>query len=74
MNESTKSLIRHILTAIGAIAMTLGIDSFTGIIEYIQSNFDQVTASVTAVIGFLTTLFGFFKDKDRLEVRANAGQ
>lgn len=74
MSESTKSLIRHILTALGAIAMTLGIDNFTGIIEYIQANFDQVTAAVTAIIGFLTTIFGFFKDKDRLEVRANAGK
>lgn len=67
MNKNTESIIRHILTALGSMALMLGLSKFTGIITYILENMDSLIASVTSIIGFCVTIFGFLKNKDRLK-------
>lgn len=69
MNENTLSLIRHILTALGTVLTLIGLNKYTGIVDYVLQNLDTVVASVMGVVGFFVTLFGFFKNKDRFVVR-----
>lgn len=71
MTEQTKSIVRHILTALGAILMFLGLGKFTGIVDFLLENLDAVWQAIMVVIGFLTSLLGFFKNKERLEERTN---
>jgi hypothetical protein len=35
-------------------------------LDYLNQSLDTIWASLVTIIGFVTTLFGFFKDKDRL--------
>ena len=67
MNKNTASIVRHILTALGSMAVMLGLSKFTGVITYILDNMDSLIASITAIIGFATTLYGFLNNKDRLK-------
>lgn len=67
MNKNTASIIRHILTALGSMAVMLGLSKFTGIITYMLDNMDSLIASATSIIGFCVTLYGFFKNGDRLK-------
>lgn len=63
MNEKTKSLIRHILTGLGVLLTVLGLNKWTGVVDYILQNLDTVWAAVLTLIGFVTTIFGYFKDR-----------
>ena len=72
MKESTKSLIRHILTSLGTIVALLGVDQFVPILQFLIESLDDIWGAVVAIIGFVTTLFGYFKDKNRHEDRAQA--
>lgn len=65
MTEQTKSLIRHILTALGFVLGLVGLDKFVPIVSTIQQNLDVVWGAVVALVGFVTTLAGFFKNKER---------
>lgn len=65
MNEQTKSLIRHILTALGFVLGLIGLDKFTGVVEYLSSSLDQIWAAVLVISGVVTTVIGFFKEKTR---------
>lgn len=67
MNPQTKSIIRHLLTAIGAVLVFLGLGKFTGVVEYLIANLDAVWDAALVIVGFATTLLGFFKDKERLQ-------
>ena len=66
MSETTKSFIRHALTVIGTILALVGIDTWVPVLDYLNQSLDTIWASLVTIIGFVTTLFGFFKDKDRL--------
>lgn len=66
MNDATKSLIRHILTALGVVLGLIGLDKFTGIVQFILENLDGVWSAIATLVGFVLTLFGFLKDKERL--------
>lgn len=71
MGEKTKSLIRHILTAVGTVLLLLGLNGVVPIVDYLQENLDGVWESVKVLTGFVLTLIGFFTDKGkRFEVRA----
>jgi len=59
----TKSLLRHILTAIGSVLVFLGLGKFTGLIDILVQNLDVVWDAVVALIGFVLTVWGFFKDR-----------
>jgi len=63
--EQIKSLIRHLLTAVGILLTLLGVDKLIPVIEYVQGNLDGLFAAITTVIGIVMTVIGFFKDKDR---------
>jgi hypothetical protein len=59
----TKSLLRHILTAIGSVLVFLGLGKFTGLIDILVQNLDVVWDAVVALIGFVLTVWGFFKNR-----------
>jgi len=63
--EQIKSLIRHLLTAVGILLTLLGVDKLIPVVEYLQGNLDGLFAAITTVIGIVMTVIGFFKDKDR---------
>lgn len=65
MNNQTKSLIRHALTALGTILVLLGLDNWVGVVEYLQTSLDGVWDAIIALVGFVTTIIGFFRNKDR---------
>jgi hypothetical protein len=69
MNETTKSFIRHFLTVLGTIFALVGLNNWIPVLEFLNQSLDTIWASVVTLLGFATTLFGFFKDKDRLEVK-----
>lgn len=69
MNEQTKSIIRHALTALGAIITFIGLGKYTGVLEYVTNNLDTVWESILTLIGFVTAILGFFTDKTRFSVK-----
>lgn len=74
MTEQTKSLIRHALVAAGTIAALLGINVAVPILDYAIANLDALWAAVVAIVGIVTGIFGFFKNKERFELRAAANR
>ena len=65
--EQIKSLIRHLLTALGMFLTLLGVDKILPLVEFLQTNLDGVFAAVTTLVGLGATIYGFFKDKERWE-------
>jgi phage-related protein len=65
MNEQTKSLLRHILTALGVVLGLVGANKVVPVISFLQDNLDGVWAAVSSLIGFVTALLAFFSGKDR---------
>jgi hypothetical protein len=65
MNEQTKSIIRHVLTALGVVLGFVGLSKFTGLLDILNQNLDTVWNAALTIVGFITTLVGFFKNKDR---------
>lgn len=61
-----KSLVRHLLTALGTIGMMTGLSKVVPVINFIGDNLDAVWAAGSALAGFGLTLFGFFKNPERL--------
>lgn len=72
MTEQLKSTIRHILTALGVVVGLFGIGQATEVINFTLGNLDTVWASIVALVGFVTSIVGFFKDKQRFEAREAA--
>lgn len=70
-NEQLKSVIRHALTAIGAVVTLLGIAKFTNLLDYLNTNFDTIWAAVATIVGLITTVLGFFKNSERFQLRGN---
>lgn len=64
MNNTVKSIIRHILTAIGAILTFIGLDEFTEIVTFLQNSLDGLWDAILLVVGVITTIIGFFKGRD----------
>jgi energy-converting hydrogenase Eha subunit E len=67
MNETTKSFVRHFLTVLGTIFALVGLNNWIPVLEFLNQSLDTIWAAIVTLIGFATTLFGFFKDKSRLE-------
>lgn len=67
MNNKTKSLVRHILTALGTVLVLLGLGDAAGVIEFVNGQLDIVNDAILVIVGFLTSVFGFLREKDRLE-------
>jgi hypothetical protein len=62
-----KSLVRHLLTALGTIGMMTGLSKVVPVITFLGDNLDTVWAAGSALGGFALTLFGFFKNPERLQ-------
>lgn len=71
MKENTRSLIRHILTALGTILTLIGLNSVVPVVDFLMENLDSVSNAVEVIIGFLLAAYGFFKDGNRHEARVN---
>ena len=69
MTEQTKSLIRHLLTALGTLLVVFGLGKYTGAIDYLLGNLDSVWQAIIVIGGAITTVVGFFKDKVRFEIK-----
>lgn len=67
MNEQTKSLIRHLLTAIGFLLASLGLADASDMINGILANLDGIWDAVLVLSGTVIGIIGFFKNKDRFE-------
>lgn len=65
MTDKTKSLIRHILTALGVVLGLLGLEKVTGLVQYILDNLDSLWSAVVTVVGFVTTIIGFFLNREK---------
>ena len=59
-----KSIIRHILTALGAVLAFLGLGNFTGLLEILSSNLDGVWDAVVLLVGVVTSVLGYFKGRE----------
>jgi hypothetical protein len=65
MNEQNKSLIRHLLTALGVLMAALGLGNASGLIEELLSNLDTIWDAILVLSGTVISIVGFFKNKDR---------
>lgn len=65
MTDQTKSLIRHILTALGVVLGLLGLEKVTGLVQYVLDNLDSLWSAVVTVVGFVTAIIGFFLNRDK---------
>lgn len=63
MNQKTKSLIRHIFTAIGTILTLIGLNEWIPIVDFLLENLDGIWNSIEVILGFVLTLIGFFQDR-----------
>lgn len=71
MNEKTKSTIRHILTALGVVLGLFGLGNLSGVIDFTLVNLDGIWDAVLTLVGVVTTWIGFFKNKERFEIRTD---
>lgn len=62
--DKTKSLIRHILTALGTIMLFFNVPVLADIIQTISENLDQIFTYLTQIIGAVTALVGFFYGRE----------
>jgi len=65
MTDQTKSLIRHILTALGFLLATLGIADAADIVDFLLVELDTLWDAILVVVGAITTVIGFFQNKER---------
>ncbi len=65
MNEQNKSLIRHLLTALGVLMTALGLGNASGLIEELLANLDKIWDAVLVIAGTVVSILGFFRNKDR---------
>lgn len=70
MNEQTKSLIRHILTALGFVLGLFGLGKLTGLVDILLQNLDVLWSAISSIVGVVLMIIGFFKDKARFLMRA----
>lgn len=69
MSENVRSLIRHLLTIVGGLLTVFGLGKYSGLLEYVAANVEPVYAAVTAIIGVVVTVYGYFKDSTRFAIR-----
>ncbi len=67
MTNQTKSLIRHMLTALGVLLAALGLGNASGLIEELLSNLDVIWDAVLVIVGTIVSIVGFFRNKDRFK-------
>lgn len=69
MTEQTKSLIRHLLTAIGFLLATLGLADAADLVNILIADLDKIWDAILILVGVVTTVAGFFQNKERFTDR-----
>lgn len=69
MTEQTKSLIRHLLTAIGFLLATLGLADAADLVNILIADLDKIWDAALILVGVVTTVVGFFNNKERFTDR-----
>jgi hypothetical protein len=70
MNESTKSLIRHILTALGVLLAALGLADASELVNGTLAQLDSIWDAALVLVGFGTSVAAFLSGKERFEERS----
>ncbi len=63
MTKTQRSLVRHVLTAIGTVIALLGINAWIPVIDFLKENLDPVWDAVTLLVGFAITFYGFIVNR-----------
>ncbi len=61
----SKSVLRHLLTALGIVIGLVGLKDVVPVLQFLQDNLDQIWDSVVALIGVVTTIIGFFVGREK---------
>lgn len=69
MNQETKSLIRHILTALGFLLSALGVAHYAELVDLLLFELDTAWDAGVVLVGIVMQVIGFFKDKGRFTDR-----
>jgi uncharacterized membrane protein YidH (DUF202 family) len=69
--EQIKSLVRHVLTALGTLLVLFGLDRFIPVVETLTLNLDATFQAVEVLIGVVLVVVGFFRNKDRFNLPKN---
>ena len=69
MTESTKSLIRHLLTALGTVVALVGLNGWLPFLDFLTESLDVIWDAVVVIIGFVTAVYGYLRDDNRHEAR-----
>ena len=70
MNESTKSLTRHILTALGVLLAALGLADASELVNGTLAQLDAIWDAALVLVGFGTSVVAFLSGKERFEERS----
>lgn len=63
MSDKTASMIRHLLTGIASVMLVLGLGKYTGVINYILDNMNDLIAALTSLSSIVVGIYGFFRGK-----------
>tara|TARA_R110002012_G_scaffold25464_7_gene84343 strand:+ start:727 stop:942 length:216 start_codon:yes stop_codon:yes gene_type:complete len=67
MNAGTKSLIRHILTALGVLLAAVGMADASDLFNTLLVDLDGIWDAILVIIGLVTTVVGFFTKRKEVE-------
>lgn len=62
-------MVKTILVLLGTIAAMLGLEKFTGLIDYLVLNVDAIWAAVLVIVGAVTTVWGHLRKEKNEEVQ-----
>lgn len=57
------SIVRHILTALGAVLAFFGLGSFTGLIDILLQNLGAIQEAVMTIVGVVMAIIGYFQGR-----------
>jgi len=70
MKQETKSLIRHILTAVGFMLGAFGLADYAELVDILLVELDGAWDAGLILVGVGLQVYGFLKDKGRFGGRA----
>ena len=65
MTDQNKSLIRHLLTALGFLLATLGVADAAEVVDFLLVELNNIWDAVLVLVGVVTSVAGFFQNKER---------
>jgi len=67
MNDKTKSLIRHTLTALGVLLAAVGMADASDLFNTLLVDLDGIWDAMLVIMGLVTTVVGFFTKRKEVE-------